>query len=68
MDTFRVGDFAALLDVNPRTVRRWIDRGLLSYVQLPGGERRIPRDEAAAILRRRRGNPRPGPLMPMRSR
>ena len=50
MDTYRVGEFAALLDVNPRTVRRWISRGLVAYVRLPGGEHRIPRDELTAIF------------------
>ena len=50
MDTYRVGEFAALLDVNPRTVRRWMSRGLVAYVRLPGGERRIPRDELTAIF------------------
>ena len=52
MDAYRVGEFAALLNVHPRTVRRWITRGLVTYVRLPGGERRIPRDEFTAIFRR----------------
>jgi excisionase family DNA binding protein len=52
MKLYRVGEFATLLDVNPRTVRRWMTRGLLSYVQLPGGERRIPCEELESIVSR----------------
>jgi excisionase family DNA binding protein len=50
MKMYRVGEFASLLDVNPRTVRRWMTRGLLSYAQLPGGERRIPYEELESIV------------------
>ncbi|MAF52346.1 MAG: helix-turn-helix domain-containing protein [SAR202 cluster bacterium] len=51
MKLYRVGEFANLLDVNPRTVRRWMTSGLLSFVRLPGGERRVPHDELHAVLR-----------------
>ena len=54
MDTYRGGGFAALLNVNPCTVRRWISRGLVAYVRLPGGEHRIPRDALTAIFFRLR--------------
>jgi excisionase family DNA binding protein len=58
MKNYRVGEFASLLDVNPRTVRRWMTQGLLSYVQLPGGERRIPYEELASVISRHpRGDP-----------
>ena len=50
MKLYRVGEFASLLDVNPRTVRRWMARGLLSYAQLPGGERRIPCSELESVI------------------
>lgn len=30
------------IGVNPRTVRRWMDQGILSYIRLPSGQRRIP--------------------------
>ena len=48
--TYRVGECAALLNVNPRTMRRWMYRGLVDYLRLPGGERRIPRDELLTIF------------------
>jgi excisionase family DNA binding protein len=50
MDLIRVGEFAAILQVNPRTVRRWLANGLVTCVRLPGGERRIPSVELDAIL------------------
>ena len=50
MDTLRVGEFASLLGVNPRSVRRWLTRGLLPYIELPGGERRIHKSALDAIL------------------
>jgi excisionase family DNA binding protein len=33
---------AALLNVSPRTVINWINRDLVAYVRLPGGDYRIP--------------------------
>ena len=50
-----MGEFATLLGVNPRTVRRWLALGLLPYVQLPGGVRRIPYNELKSILQCRLG-------------
>jgi excisionase family DNA binding protein len=50
MDLYRVGEFAAILQVNPRTVRRWLANGLVACIRLPSGERRIPRPELDSIL------------------
>ena len=50
MELLRVGEFAAILQVNPRTVRRWLSNGLVTCVRLPGGERRIPALELDVIL------------------
>ncbi len=50
MDLYRVGEFAAILQVDPRTVRRWLSNGLVACIRLPSGERRIPRLELDAIL------------------
>ncbi|MDP6420400.1 MAG: helix-turn-helix domain-containing protein [SAR202 cluster bacterium] len=50
MATYRTGKFASLIGVHPCTIRRWMDRGLLDYVRLPGGERRIPESELNAII------------------
>ena len=50
MELLRVGEFAAILRVNPRTVRRWLSSGLVKFVRLPSGERRIPGLELEAIL------------------
>lgn len=61
MVNYRTGKAASLIDVHPRTLRRWMDRGLLGYVQLPSGERRIPADELDAILQRRGGKSAPNP-------
>ena len=41
----RVGEFARRLGVSTQTVKRWLNRGEVEYVRLPGGERRIPEAE-----------------------
>ena len=50
MELLRVGEFAAILRVNPRTVRRWLSNGLVTFVRLPSGERRIPGLELDVII------------------
>ena len=47
---YRTGKAASLLGVHVRTIRRWLDAGLLGYVQLPSGERRIPHSELEPYL------------------
>ena len=46
-----VGEAAALLNVNERTVRRWIDAESIPYLELPGGSYRIPQGALLASLR-----------------
>ena len=46
----RVGQVAALLGVNPRTVRRWLTLRQLAFFTTPGGERRVPMSEVERIL------------------
>jgi hypothetical protein len=36
---YKYDEIAALAGVTPRQVRRWVERGWLSYVQLPQGRR-----------------------------
>ncbi len=43
---------AAALDVNPRTVARWVEEGRLESVTLPSGRRRIRLSAVLAILGR----------------
>jgi excisionase family DNA binding protein len=43
-------EVAALLRVDPVTVRRWGDRGKLTAIRLPGGHRRYLADEVDALL------------------
>jgi len=50
-------DFARRVGVAEVTVRRWIRRGRLQYVQLPSGERRIPSTEVDKILMERSDAP-----------
>jgi excisionase family DNA binding protein len=42
---------AALLNVSDRTIRRWLKADKIPYVQLPGGDYRIPQGALLASLR-----------------
>lgn len=46
-----VSEAAALLNVNERTVRRWIDAESIPYLELPSGSYRIPQGALLASLR-----------------
>ena len=46
----RIGQAAAILGVNPRTVRRWLTLSQVAFYTTPGGERRIPTSEVERIL------------------
>lgn len=48
-----VPDVARLLRVAGSTVRKWVASGRIPFVELPGGEYRIPRTE---LIRGLRGN------------
>ena len=48
----RVGQVAALLGVNSRTVRRWLTWRQLAFYTTPGGERRVLKSEVERILGR----------------
>lgn len=48
---------AELLNVSPRTILNWIERGSIPYVELPGGgERKEYRIPQLALLRSLAGN------------
>lgn len=48
---------AELLNVSPRTILNWIERGSIPYVELPGaGERKEYRIPQLALLRSLSGN------------
>jgi excisionase family DNA binding protein len=46
-----VAQAASLLNVNARTVRRWIEAERVPYLKLPSGEYRIPQGALLASLR-----------------
>ncbi len=46
----RTSEVARRLKVDPRTVRRWLEARRMDYIQLPGGERRIPLSELERVL------------------
>lgn len=52
-DLLTVGEVAHLLRVAESTVRKWIAAGRIPFLELPGGEYRIPRLE---LIRSLRGN------------
>jgi excisionase family DNA binding protein len=51
----RVTDAAKMLEVDPSTIRRWINLGLLDAVKLPSGQYRIRREDVDKLLRRQQG-------------
>jgi excisionase family DNA binding protein len=50
--TLRRGEAAKRLGVHPNTLAGWIKRGLLSGVEMPGGEVRFREEEINALLER----------------
>jgi len=48
--SFSVAEYASAIGVHPTTVRRWVNRGLITYWLTPGGHARIPRSAAAASV------------------
>lgn len=50
--TYTTGDIADICDVWPRTVTKWIDKGILPAYRLPGGlDRRVRREHLIPFLR-----------------
>lgn len=47
----KVSQAAQLLNVSERTVRRWIEKDKIPYLELPGREYRIPQGALLASLR-----------------
>ena len=47
-----VREASAVLGVNPKTLRKWTDQGLVKAARLPGrGDRRFPPAELARVRR-----------------
>lgn len=46
-----VAQAASLLNVSDRTIRRWINDEKIPFLELPGGEYRIPQGALLASLR-----------------
>lgn len=44
------GEVAELFRVDPKTVTRWAERGLIRAIQTPGGHNRFFEDEVHALL------------------
>lgn len=44
------GEVAAIFSVDPATVTRWADKGLLSSIRTPGGHRRFKRSDVHGFL------------------
>lgn len=47
----KVAQAARLLNVSERTVRRWIEKEKIPYLELPGREYRVPQGALLASLR-----------------
>ena len=48
---YRRAQFAREIGVSEATVKPWLDRRQITFVRLPGGERRIPASELQRILK-----------------
>ena len=46
----RLSKAAAILDVSVRTIKRYIQKGILHGVKLPGGDWRVYADEVFALI------------------
>lgn len=46
----RPGEVAELFRVDPNTVTRWAEKGLLRYIRLPGGHRRFFESEVRSLF------------------
>ena len=51
MGTLTIKQISEELQVHPRTVRRWIAKGKLKVIRLPGGSIRIEESELEALKR-----------------
>lgn len=60
MNNLRISEAASRLGVAEMTLRRWVDRGLIPFVELPSGQRRFREGDLLNILKPRRGRPRAG--------
>lgn len=43
-------EVARMFRVDPKSVARWADRGLLPFVRTPGGHRRYPANRVEILL------------------
>ncbi|WP_028479824.1 molybdopterin-binding protein [Nocardia sp. CNY236] len=60
MSNLRIGEAAALLGVSDDTVRRWIDQGKLTAVQLDNGRMAVTGRELAQFVQADAQPPEPG--------
>ena len=44
------GEVAKLLGVDPKTVTRWAEKGMLPHIRTPGGHRRFRKSAVDKIL------------------
>ena len=51
MYLIRIAEFAERIGVHRITVQRWLSKGLIPFVRLPSGERRISSEVADDLLR-----------------
>jgi len=49
-ELLKASDVARLLNVSGSTVRRWIEEGHLTSIRTPGGQHRITREAAEALM------------------
>ena len=48
--TYRLPSAAAILNVHPRTLKRWYHDGKIRLIELPGGQFRVPGAEINRLL------------------
>ncbi len=57
MRNLRISEAACRLGLSEMTLRRWTQKGLIPFIELPSGERRFREGDLLNILKPKRGRP-----------
>ena len=49
-ELYKISEVTKMLRISRSTLYRWMDQGLISYIELPNGQRRITKSEVDKIF------------------